>query len=131
VSVRRALLDTSVLISADPAIATAAPAAAISVISIGELHAGVLRAPTPSTRAARAARLEAIRSAYLPLPVDDAVADEYGRALATARDEGRIEKATDLLIIATAAATRRSLVTLDERQARLAHRLGLEVVPVS
>jgi predicted nucleic acid-binding protein len=125
-----ALLDTSVLISADPEVAGAVPEAAISVVSIGELRAGVLRAPTPSARVARAARLDAIRSAYLPLPVDETVAEEYGRALATARDEGRTEKATDLLIIATAAATHRALVTLDEGQARLAHRLGLDVVPV-
>lgn len=66
--------------------------------------------------------------AYLPIPVDEAIADEYGRALALARDDGQPAKATDLLIIATAAATGRALVTRDERQASLARRAGLAVV---
>lgn len=123
-----ALLDTSVLIAPDASGATAVPAAAISAVSMGELRAGVLRAPTATERTARAARLEAIRSAYLPIPVDEAIADEYGRALALARDGGQPAKATDLLIIATAAATGRALVTRDERQASLARRAGLAVV---
>jgi predicted nucleic acid-binding protein len=47
--------------------------------------------------------------------------------LATARREGRTAKATDLLIIATARATQRRLVTLDDRQAKLARASGIDV----
>jgi predicted nuclease of predicted toxin-antitoxin system len=42
--------------------------------------------------------------------------------------EGRTTKATDLLILATAAATGRELHTLDHAQAALAAALGLAVV---
>ena len=121
------LLDTSVLIS-DPAVVTfLPPAAAISVISLGELHAGVLLAGDDSVRNVRRLRLEAIRRAFAPLPVDEPVAEPYGEVLAVARAEGRTAKATDLLIVATAAAHDRELVTLDERQASLARAAGVAV----
>ena len=68
-----------------------------------------------------------MRTAFLPLDVDAAVAEAYGQVLATARREGRTAKATDLLIAATAQATGRSLVTLDDRQAKLARAAGLRV----
>jgi predicted nucleic acid-binding protein len=58
--------------------------------------------------------------------VDEAVARRYGEVLAMARREGRTAKASDLLIIATARATGRRLVTRDERQARLARAAGQE-----
>lgn len=93
---------------------------AISVVTIGELRAGVLRARDSSQRAQRTSRLDAIRSTFEPLPVDEHVATRYGELLAWARDRGRSEKATDLLIAATAAATDRGLYTLDRRQANLA-----------
>jgi predicted nucleic acid-binding protein len=121
------LLDTSAVIAAeltlDPEDTTA-----ISVVTIGELRAGTLLAGEPSTRAARQARLSAIREAYEPLPVDEAVAERYGEVLAQARSVRRITNATDLLIIATAASTGRSLYTLDERQARLAREIGVVTV---
>jgi predicted nucleic acid-binding protein len=59
------------------------------------------------------------------LPVDEAVADEYGRILAVARTKRPTAKASDLLIIATAAATSRRLFTLDTAQARLAADAGI------
>ncbi len=124
------LLDTSVLIAAaEDAGAMDLPAtAAISVVSLGELRAGVLLARGAATADARAARLAAIRSAFVAIPVDDAVADAYGAVLAAARAARRLAKATDLLIIATAMVTERMLHTRDEAQAGLA---GLVGVPVS
>lgn len=56
------------------------------------------------------------------------MAARYGDALAHARSERRAEKATDLLIVATAAATDRTLVTRDRRQAGFARSLGLPVL---
>ncbi|MBW8060673.1 MAG: type II toxin-antitoxin system VapC family toxin [Solirubrobacterales bacterium] len=85
----------------------------------------MLLATDPAVRAARQARLAAVRDAYQPLPVDELVAERYGEVLAGARATRRITTATDLLIIATAAATGRVLYTLDERQARLAEDLGV------
>ncbi len=119
------LLDTSAVI--EDSFGDAVGAAAISVVTLGELRAGVRLARTPSARAARQARLSAIRAAFAPLPVGERVAEHYGDALATARRAGRITKATDLLIIATAAATGRVLLTGDERQAGLARELGVAV----
>lgn len=128
----RALLDTSALI-ASPADAGAAlpESAAISVITLGELRAGVIRAHDDVTRAARQAHLTAVRAAFAPLLVDESVAEHYGDALAHARASGRIVKATDLLIIATASATGRTLHTLDSAQAGLARALGLAVSGVA
>jgi predicted nucleic acid-binding protein len=124
----RALLDTSVVIGAgEPAGIDMPETMAISVITLGELRAGVRLAGDPSARAVRQERLNAIRDAFEPIPIDEAVAEHYGDVLATARSAGRITKATDLLIVATAAATGRVLHTLDARQAALARAAGVAV----
>jgi predicted nucleic acid-binding protein len=121
------LLDTSVVIAAADRDVALPDAAAISVITIGELQAGVLRAGHPAERERRVTRLRLVRSSFVSIPVDDDVAEQYGRAIALARDEGRHQDAADLLIVATASATERELHTRDERQAKLARRLGLVV----
>lgn len=119
------LLDTSVVIAGiDPGDADS-PTAAISVITLGELRAGVLLARDPTIRAERQARLAAIHSAFMPLCVDEPVTERYAEILAAARQQGRTTKATDLLIVATAAATGRVLWTRDLRQARLAQASGI------
>jgi predicted nucleic acid-binding protein len=56
-----------------------------------------------------------------------AVAERYGEILAVARSQRRTAKATDLLIIATAAAHDRTLHTHDQRQAELARAAGIPV----
>lgn len=124
-----ALLDTSVLI-ADAGVAASVlpPSAAISVVSVGELHAGVRLARTAEVAESRRVRLRRVRAAFRALTVDDDVAERYGEVLAFARSEGRISKATDLLIIATTLSTARDLVTLDHSQAQLARALGLTVL---
>jgi predicted nucleic acid-binding protein len=48
--------------------------------------------------------------------------------LAHARVERRTAKPIDLLIIATASATKRTLVTRDRKQAALARSLGEDVI---
>jgi predicted nucleic acid-binding protein len=122
------LLDTSVVIAADEAGSIDLPErAAISVITLGELRAGVLRAPEDTTRALRERRLESLRAAFDALPVDAHVAHHFGEALAWARSQGRASKATDLLIVATAAAADLSLVTLDRAQASVAEGVGVAV----
>lgn len=114
------LLDTSVLIAPDANALGELPAtAAISVITLGELHAGVLLARDERIHVGRAARLDAVRAAFAPLPVDEAIAERYGEILAVARSERRTAKATDLLILATAAVHDRILHTRDKRQAAL------------
>ena len=122
------LLDTSILIAPDPGRLDELPVtAAISVITLGELHAGVLLARDESSREARRARLDSVRAVFAPLPVDEVVAERYGDVLAFARSAGRTTKASDLLIIATAAAHGRTLHTSDTRQAALARAAGIAV----
>lgn len=123
-----ALLDTSVLIARDEDGEFDLPAtAAISVVSLGELRAGVLLARGDAVERARAARLEAVRSVFVALPVDDQVADGYGTVLAAARGAKRTVKATDLLIVATALVTGRVLHTRDHAQAGVTELAGVTV----
>jgi toxin FitB len=125
--VNGALVDTSVVVAGEGFADVVPEPVSVSVITIGELRAGVLRARDRTQRDQRAARLEAVRAAFEPLPVDEHVASKYGELLAWVRDHRRSEKATDLLIAATAAATNRPLYTLDRRQASLAEGVGLAV----
>jgi hypothetical protein len=124
--VRRLLLDTSAVIAdADTLALEPGETTAISVITLGELGAGVKLAANARVRAVRQARLAAVRSAFDPIPVDEIVAECYGEILASARLSGRTSKATDLLIIATAAATGRILRTHDHAQEQLAVLVGV------
>lgn len=127
--IARTLLDTSIVIgSADSLALVPEQTAAISVITLGELRAGVMLAADAATRAARQSRLAGVRAVFSPLAVDEAVADAYGDVLATARRQKRMSKATDLLIIATARATGRALYTSDKAQAQLAAAVGIPIV---
>lgn len=98
----RGILDTSVLIAED---VSAIPGQlAISVISVAELHYGVLVASSEETRAIRLSRLSRLQRRFDPLPVDEAVADSYGQLAAHVAHLGRKPRARsmDLLIAATA-----------------------------
>jgi len=106
------LLDTSVLIGSTPV----APGlvSAISVVSIAELHFGVLRAHDDDERALRLQRLGLIEARYpAPLPVDDLVAREWGRLLAAVASRGGQprRRAADLAIAATARVHGATLLT--------------------
>jgi len=73
--VTRALLDTSVVIANAEALRLEpGQTAAISVITIGELRAGVALATDAASRAVRQARLAAIRATFDPVLVDKAQA---------------------------------------------------------
>jgi predicted nucleic acid-binding protein len=95
------LLDTSVLIGAERG---PEEEAAISAISLAELHFGVLLASEPEERARRTARLGAIEAAFDPLPFEAAVARECGRLHAAVAERGGQprRRAFDLAIAATA-----------------------------
>lgn len=108
----RVLLDTSVLIGAG---VPADVEAAISVASLAELHFGVLVAADPDERARRAQRLGAIEATFDPLPVDAAVAREWGRLAAAVTERGGQprRRAVDLVIAATANVHDVPLLTAD------------------
>lgn len=97
------LLDTSVLIAEQPV--EAGLSAAISAVSVAELHFGVLRSRDERQRAHRLTRLGLITSRFpSPLPVDDLVAREWGNLMAAvvARGGQPRRRAADLAIAATA-----------------------------
>ncbi len=95
------LLDTSVLIAAEKG---PSEDAAISVISLTELHFGVLVARDDEARALRVRRLGAIEDQFDALPFDADAARECGRlhALVAQRGGAPRRRAMDLAIAATA-----------------------------
>jgi len=101
--------------------------AAISAVTLAELHLGVHRAATATQRAARVQRLAEIESAFEALPVDGRVARAFG-VLAAAVGIGSGRRARDLLIAATAAAHGVPLYTRDAGFAELADRLEVRLV---
>ncbi|MGI8556283.1 MAG: PIN domain-containing protein [Pyrinomonadaceae bacterium] len=106
----RALLDTSVLIGEEAATEVEA---AISVVSITELHFGVLVTDDPDERARRADRLAVVEATFDPLPVTVEVARGWGRlAAAVAQRGGKPRRRQiDLAIAATANAEGVPLLT--------------------
>lgn len=109
----RAILDTSVLIGAEPP--PVGIEAAVSVVSIGELHFGLLLTDDPDERAVRAARLGAIEARFNPLLVDAAVARAWGALQVRLRRAGSQPRSrtADLLIAATAQVHDAVLLTHD------------------
>jgi predicted nucleic acid-binding protein len=86
---------------------------AVSVITVGELRAGVLAATNVEVRDRRLTTLMAV-SALDPLPVDDRVAEAWARLRILLRDTGRRMPVNDSWIAATALAHRVPVVTQDD-----------------
>ena len=98
----------------------------VSVVTIGELRAGVLAALDVATRARR---LDTLTRALAldPLPVDDRVADAWARLRLMLRDAGLRMPVNDSWIAATALSLRLPVVTQDADYVDLP---GLDVVRV-
>ncbi len=88
--------------------------AAISVITIAELHLGVLMADDPKIRALRLRTLSAVEALFEPLPIDTAVARAFAEIAAEARRQGTRPKIMDTWIAATAMAHNLPVYTQDE-----------------
>ena len=88
--------------------------AAISTVSVAELHFGLLVARDDAARALRAARLGLIEARFPdPLAIDDRVAREWGRlqAAVLARGGQPRKRIADLAIAATANVYAAALIT--------------------
>ena len=85
---------------------------AVSVITIGELRAGVLAATDTASRDRRLATLTSAL-ALDPVPIDQAVAETWARLRVSLRDFGLRMPANDSWIAATAIAVRIPVVSQD------------------
>jgi predicted nucleic acid-binding protein len=113
------IVDTSVLIAG--AIPKGEPAA-ISTVSVAELHFGLLSANDAEVRARRVRRLGLVEARFPdPLPVDDAVAREWGRLKAAVRERGGQPRRrdADLAIAATANVHGAALLTLNAKDFKI------------
>lgn len=119
---RRGLADTSVFIAQEagrPLAAEALPdELAVSVITVGELRAGVLAAVDVATRDRRLSTLAEVLGLE-PLPVDRAVANAWARLRLALRDADQRMPVNDSWIAATAIAHGVPLVTQDEDHVQL------------
>src|SRR5207248_207657 len=98
----------------------------VSVITIGELRAGVLAAADVDTRDRRLATLTQAL-ALEPVQVDERVADAWARLRVQLRDSGLRMPVNDSWIAATAIALRVPVVTQDDDYVDLP---GLAVIHV-
>lgn len=103
-TVRRGLLDTSVVIASG--VAVLPEEAAISTATLAELHFGVHLAKDEQARSLRLRRLAEIETRFTALPIDESVARAYGELAARTGEAGRKvrTRVMDLLIAATARA---------------------------
>jgi tRNA(fMet)-specific endonuclease VapC len=114
----RLLLDTTFLIGADrPGDALDDVIAdeddvAIAAATIAELRVGAVLG-TRKKAAARTAFVEDVLAAISVIAYDVAVAEAHARLLVEVRRQGTPRGAHDLLIAATATASRRAVVTVD------------------
>ena len=113
----RAVADTSIFIadeSGRPLVAAALPdELAVSVITIGELRAGVLAATDVTTRDRRLRTLTAALELD-PIPIDTAVADHWATLRVLLRDRGLRMGVNDSWIAATALALGVPVLTQDD-----------------
>ena len=91
---------------------------AVSVITIGELRAGVLAADAVRVRARRLATLTAAMELD-PIPIDEDVAEQWARLRVLLRDSAQRMPVNDSWIAATALALNVPVVTQDDDYVRL------------
>ena len=112
------LLDTTFLIDAEreqndlDAVLDDEDDVAVAAITVAELLVGVELA-SASHREPRSAFVDDLISSLSVIPYDLSIAQEHARLLAAVRRAGRPRRAHDLVIAATARATKRAVVTAD------------------
>ena len=113
---QRGVLDTSVFIAKETGrpLGELPDAAAVSVITLAELHLDVLMAQGSAIRARRLRTLTMVQNAFEPLPIDAEVARTFAELVAEARRHGKRPKIMDTWIAATAVAQDIPVYTQDE-----------------
>ncbi len=131
---RRPILDTGVLIAAERGKASlgdvlgADDDVALAAVTVAELRTGVELADSGR----RSGREAFVAQVLATIPIENydlAVAQVHGLLLATVHRQGAQRGAHDLFVAATAAATKRTIVTID-RSARFGDLPGVECIEV-
>jgi tRNA(fMet)-specific endonuclease VapC len=131
---RRLILDTGVLIATERQRRETSAAIAsdddvvIAAITVAELRTGIELA-SPEHRAQRTEFLLRVLETVPIEPYDLTTAEAHGRLLAHVSRDGRRRGAHDLIIAATAVATKRVVLTTD-RAARFGDLPGVECIVV-
>ena len=124
------LADTSVFIAAESGrsahLDRLPDRLAVSVITVSELRAGVLAAGDVTSRDRRLATLTSVL-ALDPIPIDQAVAETWGRLRVSLRDFGLRMPVNDSWIAATAMTLGIPVVTQNDDYI---HAPGLEVIQI-
>jgi predicted nucleic acid-binding protein len=127
------LLDTSVLVAAEGGRSLRTEAlpkiAAISIVTVGELRAGILAAPDIQSRDRRLYTLERISGTAI-LSLDHKVAQTWAGMRAYLAASGKGVSGNDLWIAATAAAAGMPVITQDRDFHALSGVNGLTVIEV-
>jgi len=99
----KGLLDTSVFVAleAGRALASLPDEPAISVVTLAELHLGVLRAKDGQTRARRLRTVSRVEREFEAIPIDAEVARTFAAIFGEARTSGRRPHIMDVWIGAT------------------------------
>lgn len=124
----RGLADTSIFVARESErsldVAKLPDEIAVSVITIGELRAGVLAAAGVATRNRRLTTLtEAL--AFDPVPIDERVAEEWARLRVELRDTDQRMPINDSWIAATARSLGVPVVTQDTDYVQIP---GLDII---
>ncbi|MDK1010628.1 MAG: type II toxin-antitoxin system VapC family toxin [Actinomycetota bacterium] len=124
----RGLADTSIFVARESErsldVAKLPDEIAVSVITIGELRAGVLAAADVATRNRRLTTLtEAL--AFDPVPIDERVAEEWARLRVELRDTDQRMPINDSWIAATARSLGVPVVTQDTDYVQIP---GLDII---
>ncbi len=126
----RGLADTTVFIARESGrsldVESLPSQLAVSIITIGELRAGVLATDDLDAREQRLVTLTSVL-AMEPLPVDDEVARAWAKLRVMLRDTGQRMPLNDSWIAATAWSRRLPVVTQDDDYVDIT---GLDVIKV-
>jgi predicted nucleic acid-binding protein len=100
----KGLLDTTVFVAREAGrpLDSLPDEPAISVITLAELHLGVLRARDGQTRSRRLRTVSRVEREFKAIPIDSEVARTFASIVAQARAAGRRPRVRDVWIAATA-----------------------------
>ncbi len=126
----RGLVDTSIFIARESGrqldVDRMPDEIAVSVVTVGELRAGVLAALNVDARSRRLTTLTEVL-ALDPVPIDERVAEEWARLRVELRDTGQRMPINDSWIAATARSLAVPVVTQDHDYVQIP---GLDVILV-